>query len=72
MLQHHLKARAIKEDEKQSDFVGYGIGSIILIINKILYYCMHHGFKIIKSLLFFPNGKQSTVNKSLDGSMYPG
>jgi hypothetical protein len=34
MLRHHLKARTIKEDEKESDIVGYGIGSIILIMKK--------------------------------------
>jgi hypothetical protein len=59
-LLHHLKARTIKEDEKESDIVGYGIGSIILIINKILYYCLHLGLK--KSFLFCPSLKPKLIN----------
>ncbi len=52
MLRHHLKAKTRKEDEKESDIVGYGIGSIILIINKLLYFCWHLGLKFFPILSF--------------------
>jgi hypothetical protein len=37
------------------------------IISALVYY-----FKVVRQAFVGHNGKQSTVNKSLDGSMYPG
>jgi hypothetical protein len=59
MLWYHLKARRIKDDKKESDFVGYGIGSIILIINKPLYYFLHLGLTNKKVTFFVPAGNKS-------------
>jgi hypothetical protein len=48
MLVHHLKARTIKDNKKESDFDGYGMVFLSLVINKLLYYCLYLGFTNIK------------------------
>jgi hypothetical protein len=49
--------------KKESDFVGNGIRSIILIINKLLYYFLHLGFTNIKFAIF-PQLEPKVINRA--------